>query len=81
MGLPLTLTELGIRKNNYDLQGFEPQIILCRAAVLPTVPQPLLQESSKNRLYRGIIELTLTLPLTDFLKALTLTGGSRWDCH
>ena len=54
----------GIKKNNYDLQGFEPQIILCRAAVLPTVPQPLLLESAKSRLYRGWIGLTLTLPLT-----------------
>ena len=32
--------------------------------MLPTVPQPLLQESAKSRLYRGWIELTLTLPLT-----------------
>ena len=45
----------GIRKNNYDLQGFEPQTILRRAAVLPTVPQPLLQESAESRLYRGRI--------------------------
>ena len=32
--------------------------------MLPTAPQPLLQESAKSRLYRGKIELTLTLPLT-----------------
>ena len=32
--------------------------------MLPTVLQPLLQESAKSRLYSGRIELTLTLPLT-----------------
>ena len=32
--------------------------------MLPTVPHQLLQESGKSRLYRGRIELTLTLPLT-----------------